>query len=204
MRSLLPRRRTRRFIPAAAALFALAPLACEGGPDVEARRAALEQQRRQLLDQFATAQNRVRNTQAQALGESSLQPLRERFYGLLRERMIELDPRAEEWLDRAQELGPMLDELSQPQVLRPGEEPISRERTEEVVDEFAALEKTLQPLQARAMADPEVAAAFGELQDSVHAAMIRINPDAAASLDLMRRTSAAVDSIDARLRALDG
>lgn len=181
----------------------LSPLACDGNAHTDARRSALEQQRRQLLNQFAAAQNQVRRTQAQALEDPSIVPLRERFYGLLRERMVEIEPRAEAWLDRAQELGPAIDELSAPQILQPGEEPAPREEREQVVKEFAELEKTLQPLQNRAMVDPDVARAFETLQDSVHALMVRINPDAETALDQMRRTSAAVDSIDAELRALE-
>lgn len=185
------------------AMPALSPLACGGESGVEGRRTALEQQRHQLLVQFSAAQNQVRRTQAQAVEDPSLAPLRERFYDLLRERMVEMEPRSEAWLDSARELGPVIDDLSRPLILEPGEEPAPREERERVVKEFAELEKALQPVQERALADPEVAAAFEELQDSVHALMIRLNPAAEAALDQMRRTSSAVDSIDARLRALD-
>lgn len=190
---------------ALATLVALPALqvACGGESDSEARRAALEQQRQQLLIQFSAAQNQVRRTQAQAIEDPSLVPLRERFYDLLRERMVEIEPRSEAWLDRALELGPVIDDLSRPLVLEQGEEPAPREERERVVEEFAELEKTLQPVQNRALADPEVAAAFEALQDSVHAVMIRLNPAAEAALDQMRRVSNAVDSIDAELRALD-
>lgn len=157
----------------------------------------------QLMNQFAAAQNQVRRTQAQALEDTSLAPLRERFYGLLRERMIEIDPRSEAWLDSARELGPLIDDLSRPQILQPGEEPVPREERERVVDEFAELERMLQPVQHRALADPDVAGALAAFQDSVHALMVRLNPAADAALDQMRRTSAAVDSIDAELRALE-
>ena len=180
---------------------ALAPVACRAGADGDARREALEQQRMELLEQFAIAQNRVRNTQARALEDPSIVPLQERFYGLLREKMIELDPRSEAWLDRARELGEQIDELSAPQILQPGDEPAPREQRVAVVTEFAELERTLQPLQNRALSDPEVAAAFAEMQDSVHALMVRLDPDAEGALDQMRRASAAVDSIDAELQA---
>jgi hypothetical protein len=182
---------------------ALLPLACDGGAETDARRSALEQRRQQLLNQFSAAQNQVRRTQAQAMEDPSLAPLRERFYGLLRERMIEIEPRSEAWLDRAQELGPAIDALSRPLILEPGEEPAPREERERLLMEFAELEKTLQPVQNRAMADPDVAGAFDALQDSVHAVMIRLNPVAEAALDRMRRASTAVDSIDAQLRALE-
>lgn len=205
MKSVVPRTRVRRFIGLAVllAMAALSPLACNGESGVEGRRAALEQQRHQLLVQFSAAQNQVRRTQAQAVEDPSLAPLRERFYGLLRERMVEMEPRSEAWLDSARELGPVIDDLSRPLILEPGEEPAPREERERVVEEFAELEKALQPVQERALADPEVAAAFEALQDSVHALMIRLNPAAEAALDQMRRASSAVDSIDAQLRALD-
>lgn len=179
----------------------LVSVACGVGSDVDARREALEQQRTELLGQFTIAQNRVRQTQTRALEDPSIAPLRERFYGLLREKMIELDPRSEAWLDRARELGTQIDELSAPQILQPDDEPAPREQRVAVVSEFAELERTLQPLQDRALSDPEVAAAFAEMQDSVHALMVRLNPDAEGALDQMRRASAAVDSIDAELRA---
>lgn len=205
--TLLPRTPSRRFIEflrfaAVSAGLALVPLACGGDTDTGERRLTLELERQQLLQQFAAAQNRVRQTQAQALEDPSVAPLRERFYRLLRERMIEIEPRSETWLDSAQELGPVIDELSRPQILRPGEEPAPREEREQVVREFAELEKTLQPVQNRAMADVEVAAAFEALQDSMHAVMVRINPDAESALREMRRASARVDRIDAELRAL--
>lgn len=208
MRSLLPRCDIRRS-PRASQCVALALLllaswsaSCGDGSDVRDRRAALEQQRQQLLNQFAAAQNRIRQTQAQALGDSSLIPLRERFYERLREKMIEVDPRAEEWLARARELGPEIEVLSQPQILQPGQEPVSPEEQRAVVEEFAALEDSMRPVQNRAMADSGVAAAFNALQDSLHAVMIEINPDSEAAIEQMRRTSAAVDSIDAEIRRL--
>lgn len=190
-------------LAALVALPAVIALACDEGSGVEARRAALEQQRQQLLIQFSAAQNQVRRTQAQAVEHPSLAPLRERFYDLLRERMIEIEPRSEAWMDRALELGPVIDDLSRPLILEPDEEPAPREERERVVEEFAEIEKALQPVQNRALADPEVAAAFEELQDSVHAVMIRLNPAAEAALDQMRRASTAVDSLDAELRALE-
>jgi hypothetical protein len=97
----------------------------------------------------------------------------------------------------------VIDSLSQPRILEPDEEPVPREERDRVVEEFAELERTLQPLQNQALADPEVAEAFEALQDSVHALMIRINPSAEAALDRMRRASAAVESLDAELRALE-
>ena len=207
MRCLLPRRDSRRFPSTArraavVLVIALGAAACDGGSDVADERAALERQRRQLLNQFAAAQNRIRQTQAQASGDPSLVPLRERFYERLRETMIEIDPRAEGWLDRARALGPEIDVLSQPQVIEPGEEPVSVEEQRALVEEFAALEDSLRPVQNRALAEPDVAEAFTAFQDSLHAVMIRINPSAATALEEMRRTSAAVDSIDAELRSL--
>lgn len=207
VRLLLPRRDSRRFPltgrrAAIALVAAIGAAACDGGSDVADQRVALERQRQQLLNQFASAQNRIRRTQAQALGDPSLVPLRERFYERLRETMIEIDPRAEGWLDRARALGPEIDVLSRPQFIEPGEEPVSLEEQRAVVERFAALEDSLKPVQDRALAEPDVAEAFNAFQDSLHAVMLRINPSAATALEQMRRTSAAVDSIDAELRSL--
>lgn len=208
MTFLIPRPDIRRFPLAsrrAAIVLVIAAVggsACAGGSDVQERRAALERERQELIDQFARAQNQVRRTQAQALGDPSLEPLRDRFYERLRETMVEIDPRAEGWLDRARALGPEIDVLSRPQILEPGEEPVSPEEQRAVVDRFAALEDSLRPVQSRALAEPDVAEAFTAFQDSLHAVMIRINPSAASALDEMRRTSSALDSIDAELRSL--
>ncbi|MGD8497105.1 MAG: hypothetical protein PVF05_13095 [Gemmatimonadales bacterium] len=205
-------RRHRQILPAPpraavlllAGTLSLSVVACERGedPEIAARRTALEQQRSQLVDQFAVAQNQVRATQAQAMDDPSIDSLRSRFYDLLRARMIEIEPRAGAWLDRAQVLGARIDELSKPLLLEEGQAPPADDDRDSVMSEFATLEKTLQPLQNRALQDPEVAAAFGEMQDSVHALMVRMNPDAAPALERMKRTSAAVDSIDAELADL--
>lgn len=187
------------------AMLATVLVACGGGADeaeIAMRRTALEQQRHQLLNQFATAQNQVRNTQTRALDDPSIASLRDEFYTSLRQKMVEIEPRAGAWLDRAKELGARIDELSAPLILEEGQEPPDDDRAG-VMEEFAALEKTLRPVQNRAMADPEVAAAFRAMQDSVHALMIRMNPDAEAAIDRMKRTSAAVDSLDAEIAALE-
>ena len=179
--------------------------ACGGDAEdaeIAARRTALEQQRHQLQDQFAAAQNQVRNTQTQALDDPSIQPLRENFYALLREKMIEIEPRAGTWLDSAKTLGGRIDELSKPLILERGQEPPEDDR-EDVIRAFGQLEQTLRPVQNRAMQDPEVAAAFAAMQDSVHALMVRINPDAAGAIERMKRTSAGVDSLDAEIAALE-
>jgi uncharacterized protein HemX len=202
-------RHRRRRLPATGLLLlaTLLPGLAACGEDAEdaeiaARRTALEQQRRQLQDQFAAAQNQVRNTQTRALDDPSIQPLRENFYTLLREKMIEMEPRAETWLDSAQTLGSLIDELSEPLILEQGQEPPEDNR-KEVIREFRQLEQTLRPVQNRAMQDPEVAAAFAAMQDSVHALMIRMNPDAAGAIQRMKRTSAAVDSLEAEIAALE-
>lgn len=202
-------RHRRRRLPAAGLLLLatlLPGLAACGGDaedaEIAARRTALEQQRHQLQDQFAAAQNEVRNTQTQALDDPSIQPLRENFYTLLRQKMIEMEPRAETWLDSAQKLGSRIDELSKPLILEQGQEPPEDNR-EQVMREFGQLEQTLRPVQNRAMQAPEVAAAFAAMQDSVHALMVRMNPDAAGAIQRMKRTSAAVDSLDAEIAALE-
>ena len=180
--------------------------ACEGGADDAARaarRTALEQQRDQLRMQFAGAQNAVRNTQARALDDPSIAPLRERFYDRLRARMIEIEPQAGAWLDRAKELGDRIDELSSPVILQQGQEPPPDDDRDSVMTEFAALEKRMRPIQELAMQDSAVADAFSTMRDSVFALMVRMDPDTEAPIERMRRTAAAVDSIEAELAVLD-
>lgn len=187
----------------AAILAGLSALASCGGEDAtDGRRAALEQQRLEVLNQFAAAQNEVRNTQSDALEHPEVQPLREEFYRLFREKIVELDPAAETLLDRARELGSEIDDLSRPIVVTPGSEPASDSARRATMREFQALEARLRPLQTEALADPEVGAAFSAMQDSVHATMIRLNPAAAGALERMERASARLDSIDAVIRSL--
>lgn len=179
-------------------------VACDSGDnDIEAERLALTQQRQQLVIQYASVQNQIRSAQAQALDEPAIIDLQERFYEVLRERMIALDPRAEAWLDRAREVGAEVDRLSGPIMLQPGEEPPPAEDRAAIGRELASLESTLREVQSQALASPDVAVVFSELQDSVVAAIVRINPELEATLENMKELETMIANLDARIAALD-
>lgn len=179
-------------------------VACDSGNgEVDAERLALEQQKQQLFIQYASVQNQIRSAQSQALEEPAIIELQERFYEVLRTRMIALDPQAEAWLDRAREVGAEVERLSGPIELEPGEEPPPAEDRAAIGRELAELEVTLRDVQSEALASPDVAAIFSELQDSVAAAIVRINPDAGAVLENMKELEGTIAGIDAQIEALD-
>ena len=180
-------------------LIAVAGLAaCDSGnSEADAARLALEQQKQQLFIQYASVQNQIRAAQNQALDEPAITELQDRFYEVLRARMIALDPRAEAWLDRAREVGAEVERLSGPILLAPGEEPPpAADRA------LASLEITLRDIQSEALASPEVAAVFSELQDSVAAAIVRIDPNAGAALENMKEIERTIASIDEQIAGL--
>ena len=104
---------------------------------------------------------------------------------------------------RSGEVGAEVDRLSGPIVLAPGEEPPPASERTAIGRELAELEVTLREVQSEALASPEVAAAFSELQDSVAAAIVRINPDASAALENMKKLERNIAAIDVRIAALD-
>jgi hypothetical protein len=175
-------------------------VACAGS-DLPDERARLNERRLGIMRQFAVAQNEVRNTQAEALGHPDLQPLRERFDALLRERILEIDPTADTLLDRAVVIGDRMEEMSRPLVLEEGQEPPEVDRAA-VASEFRALEQAIRPLQQRALVDPAVFAAFTALQDSLHATMVGMRPDIEPALIRMEALSSELEEVDGELRAL--
>jgi len=166
-------------------------------------RRSLEQRREQLVIQFASVQNEIRAVQAQALDEPMIAGLQARFYGVLRTRIIELDPQGEEWLDRATQVGADLERLSGPLLLAPGEEPPPAEDRIAVGRELAKLERLLRPIQSEAMRYREVATAFAELQDSLAAAIVRLDPNAARTLERMQALDGEVRELDLQIARLD-
>lgn len=186
-------------------VLALVPaVACSDGSRArDDERRALEQRREQLVIQFASVQNQIRAVQAQALDEPMIAGLQARFYDVLRARIIELDPQGEEWLDRATRVGVSLEQLSGPLLLAPGEEPPPAEDRIAVGRELAELERILRPVQSEALRYPEVATAFAELQDSLATAMVRLDPNAARTLEQMRVLDGEVQKLDRQIAALD-
>ncbi len=186
-------------------VLALVPtVACDDGSRArDDERRSLEQRREQLVIQFASVQSQIREVQARALDDPTIVGLQAQFYEVLRTRIIELDPRGEEWLDRAAQVGADLERLSVPLLLAPGEEPPPAEDRIAVGRELAELERILRPVQSEALQYPEVAGAFAELQDSLATAMVRLDPNAARILERMEAVDGEVQELDRQIAALD-
>ena len=179
-------------------MLAVVPaMACDDGSRaLDDARIALEQRREQLVIQYVAVQNQIRSVQGQALDDSTVIDLQAKFYDAMRIKMIELDPRAEAWLDRATVVGAQMERLTGPIILSPGEEPPSSDERSAAGRELAELEIAMRPVQSLALQDPGVASAFADLQEAVVATIVRLDPNAALTMEHMQ-------SIDGEIRELD-
>jgi len=167
--------------------------------------AELRSQRRSLLMQFSSVQNVIRRVQIQALEEPAVRAAQETFNAELRAAVLRDDPEAVELLDRARAVGHDLQDMATPKLLQQGEEdprPVAPEERAAVAAELAEVERSLRPVIDRAFQDPAVMQAFATLRDSVVAAMLRIDPGAQRSIDLMAELEAQVAGIDSELARL--
>ncbi len=167
--------------------------------------AELRSQRRSLLMQFSSVQNVIRGVQTQALEEPAVRAAQDRFNAELRAAVLRDDPEAADLLDRARAVGHDLQDMATPQLLQHGEEdprPVTAEERADVAAELAEVERSLRPVIDRAFQDPAVVQAFATLRDSVVAAMLRIDPGAQRSIDLMAELEAQVAEIDAEILRL--
>lgn len=187
-----------------ASLAAVLAMACNDGSRArDDERIALEQRRAQLVIQFMSVQNQIRGLQGQALDDPMVIELQARFYDVFRARMIEVEPQAEGWLDRAKEVGAEVNRLSGPVLLAPGEKPAPPEERTAIMRELAQLEKTLRPVQEEVLQYPEVATAFAELQDSVAATIVRLDPNAARTLEQMKLLDDDIRALDRQIAELN-
>jgi hypothetical protein len=178
--------------------------ACGGDARTEERLAELRSERRSLLVQFSATQNAIRRLQGRALDEPGVAALQDSFYVALRRHVEETDPEGAELMARAQEVGEDLKLFSEPVLLAPGDDdprPSDEERRD-VVAELAEVERALRPVIDRAMADPVVSARFRVLKDSLVAAMVRMEPAARNSLDLMAEIQEKIAAIDEEMGGL--
>lgn len=167
--------------------------------------AELRSQRRSLLMQFSSVQNVIRGVQIQALEEPAVRAAQDTFNAELRAAVLRDDPEAVDLLDRARAVGHDLQDMATPQLLQQGEEdprPVTAEERAAVAAELAEVERSLRPIIDRAFQDPAVVQAFATLRDSVVAAMLRIDPGAQRSIDLMAELEAQVAEIDAEILRL--
>jgi len=191
---------------ASAVLIGTASLvaACGGDARTEQRLAELRGERRALLVEFGKTQNAIRRLQARALDEPSVAAQQDSFDAALRRHVEATDPEGAALLDRAASVGEDLRMFSEPVLLAPGEayEPMSDEEKRELVAEFTEVEEALRPVIDRAMQDPVVNARFAVLQDSLVAALLRLDPSAQATLDRMEEIDGQVAALDAEIAAL--
>ncbi|MFQ5747483.1 MAG: hypothetical protein ACE5HF_09745 [Gemmatimonadota bacterium] len=168
--------------------------ACGGsGPDAAADdAAALRTHRQELLLQHASLQNQLRLIQGQALDSPQVRAAQAAFRDALTRRMVEIDPRAASWLERAKQVGHDLAAAT-------GEVPVAHQEKVRVAAELRTVEKLLAPVQDSAFRDPTVAARFSELQDSLVAVIVRIDPAARALIDRSRELESEMLDIDRRI-----
>jgi len=167
--------------------------------------AELRSQRRSRLMQFSSVQNVIRRVQMQALEEPAVRAAQDTFNAELRAAVLRDDPEAVELLDRARAVGHDLQDMATPKLLQQGEEdprPAAPEERAAVAAELAEVERSLRPVIDRAFQDPAVVQAFATLRDSVVAAMLRIDPGAQRSIDLMAELEGQVAELDAEIARL--
>lgn len=182
-----------------------ATAACTGQSQREEQLAQLRSERRILLNRFSSVQDVIRNAQGQALEQPGVRQAQETFNRTVREVVARDDPGSVELLDRARAVGHDLESMSNPILLMEGEEdprPSTPEERVAVAEELAEVERQLRPVLARAFQDPAVNEAFGTLRDSVIAAILRIEPGAQRSMDLMAEIESQVAEIDAEIARL--
>ena len=189
-----------------AAMVAMIPAACAEDTATEDRLAELRSERRSLLIQFTSAQNAIRQYQSRALDEPGVRAAQDSFEAVFRATVERDAPEAIELLDRAEALGRDLQLLSTPVILEQGQDDprLSDDERRQVAAELAEVEQLLRPVTDRAFQDPAVQASFRTLQDSVIAAILRQDPSAQASMDLMARLEGQIADVDAEIAALAG
>ncbi len=190
-----------------AAFLAIVGLLGSGCTDSEAgdragQLATLQQERHDLIQRFSNVQTSIRRTQAEALEESGVRQAQDAFYAELRRYMEREDPAAVELLDRAEEIGDEIEQMSGPIPMMSGE-PVTAEQQQAVVDELAETERSLRPHIERAMVDPAVQSAFTELQDSLVTQMARIDPNATKTVSRMNEIAEEIRLVEIRIAELE-
>ncbi len=185
-------------------LAVIPAVACDDGSRArDDARIALEQRRGQLVIQYIAVQNQIRSLQGQALDDSTVIEFQTTFYEVMRAEMIELDPQAEGWLERATVVGAQMERLTGPLLLSPGEEPPPADEHAAVGSELAELERIMRPVQSAALRDPGVARAFDELQEAVAATIVRLDPNAALTMEQMQVIDGEIRELDRQIAELE-
>ncbi|MEN8144797.1 MAG: hypothetical protein ABFS14_07580 [Gemmatimonadota bacterium] len=186
-------------------LLAAAPLAavlltagCDTPADQALASAELETRLQELVLQHASVQSQFRQLQAEALRTPGVREFQDSFYAMLRPKMIEVDPRAEEWLDRAAQAGHDMSRATGTAVVSSADEPVPPPDITEkrrIATEIQDMERALEPIRLEAMSDPAVAASFVALQDTLVATMLEIDPDSQVLFDQMTDIEAKIRQV---------
>jgi len=173
-------------------LSLLAVAACSPSGPREDPQAQLRQRRHELVAHFSSVQDQIRTVQRQALDSPTVKPVQSAFYQTLRARMIQIDPRAESWLDRATRVGKDLRRIA-------GDTAATAEEKRRVAGELRELDVAMRSVQQRALEDPEVAARLAVLQDTLVAVMNRIDPRAQLVVNQMHEIETKIAEVDRQL-----
>ncbi len=161
---------------------------CDTRADQALTDAELETRFHELVLQHASVQSQIRRLQSEALSTPEVKEVQAAFYATLRPKMIEIDPRAEEWLDRAAQAGQDMARATGSAVVSTADEPVAPPdiiEKQRIATEIQAMERALEPIRLQAQADPAVAASLRALQDTLVATMLRKDPSSQVLLDQM-------------------
>lgn len=155
---------------------------------------ALAKRAQQLQSQFYSLQQKIRTVQAQALDSPGVKVAQGVFLRALRQRMVEIEPKADHWLDRARELGQQLSSAR-------GDTSMSDASKQQLTVNLRSLQHAMEPVQDSAMKDSAVFASFRALRDSVRGTMVRIDPDARDVLDRLDKLQEQIVDVRRRQQA---
>ena len=161
---------------------------CETRADQALANAELETRLQELVLQHASVQSQIRQLQSRALSTPGVREVQVNFYATLRPKMIEIDPRAEEWLDRAAQAGQDMARATGTAIVSTADEPVPPPDITEkqrIATEIQDMERVLEPIRLLAMSDPAVSASFAALQDTLVATMLQEDPNSQVLFDQM-------------------
>lgn len=166
----------------------LSAAGCDTRADQALADAELQTRLHELVLQHASVQTQIRQLQAEALRTPGVNEVQATFYAMLRPKMIEIDPRAEEWLDRAAQAGQDMARATGTAIVSTADEPVPPPDITEkqrIATEIQDMERALEPIRLLAMSDPAVSASFVALQDTLVATMLQKDPSSQVLLDQM-------------------
>ena len=181
-------------ITAACAVLLLA--ACET-TEREPSLTELRANRQELRLQFTSLNSRIRPAEMQALDSPNVKLSQAEFRSSLEAKMVEIDPQAATWFSEAARLGELLQSA-------PSDTTLTLEQKRQLAEDLQKLERTIGPVQTRAMQDSGVAADFRALQDTLMETVMRIDPSMRPILANMRELEARIMELDQKIARRSG